>query len=123
MASTATDPVPVPPPPEERIVRWTVARSAGDNNTVTFTKQSGSGPQTITFGPNSANIDTLIRSGAVYTRTGSTHGAGTLGFRLDGNTLCIDDRQGAGGDGDYNDLKVTPSQGRFTSDSRWEANW
>ena len=124
LATTATDPVPVPPPPEERIVRWSVARSAGDNNTVTFSKQSGSGPSSITFGPNSANINTLIGSGAVYTRTGFTNsGSGTLGFRLSGNTLGIDDRQGAGGDNDYNDLQVTPSQGRFTSDSRWEANW
>ena len=28
LATTATDPVPVPPPPEERIVRWSVSREA-----------------------------------------------------------------------------------------------
>ena len=124
LATTATDPVPVPPPPEERIVRWSVSRNAGDSNTVTFSKQSGIGPGSITFGPNSSNIDTLIGAGAVYTRTGSTNsGPGSLGFRLSGNTLGLDDRQGAGADNDYNDLQVTPNQGRFTSDSRWEANW
>ena len=124
LATTATDPVPVPPPPEERIVRWSVSRDAGDSNTVTFSKQSGIGPDSITFGPNSSTINTLIGAGAVYTRTSSTNsGPGSLGFRLSGNTLGLDDRQGAGGDNDYNDLTVTPSQGRFTSDSRWEANW
>ena len=120
LATTATDPVPVPPPPEERIVRWSVSRNAGDNNTVTFSKESGIGPDSITWGPDSSNINTLIGAGAVYTFSGATFSGGRgLNRRLSGNTLQMDDV----GDDDYNDLTVTPSQGRFTSASRWEANW
>ena len=108
----------------ERTVTWSVSRNAGDSNTVTFSRQSGSGPSAITFGPNGGNITTQISSGAVYTRTGSSNsGPGSLAFRLSGNTLGLDDRQGSGADNDFNDLQVTPSIGRFTSDSRWEANW
>ena len=108
----------------ERTVTWSVSRNAGDNNTVTFSKQSGNGPSNITFGPNGGNITTQISAGAVYTRTSSTNsGPGSLAFRLSGNTLGLDDRQGSGADNDFNDLQITPSDGRFTSDSRWEANW
>ena len=112
------------PQAAERTVTWSVSRNAGDSNTVTFSRQSGNGPSAITFGPNGGNITTQISSGAVYTRTGSTNsGPGDLAFRLSGNTLGLDDRQGAGADNDFNDLQITPSIGRFTSDSRWEANW
>ena len=108
----------------ERTVTWSVSRNAGDSNTVTFSKQSGNGPSNITFGPNGGNITTQISAGAVYTRTSSTNsGPGSLAFRLSGNTLGLDDRQGSGADNDFNDLTITPSVGRFTSDSRWEANW
>ena len=108
------------PQAAERTVTWSVSRSAGDSNTVTFSRQSGSGPSAITFGPNGGNITTQISSGAVYTRTGSTASGGRgLSFRLSGNTLQLDDNL----DNDFNDLQVTPDQGRFTSDSRWEANW
>jgi len=101
-------------------VKFTVSRSAGDSNTVTFTKQSGDGPGTITFGPDSATIIVQMSVGAVYTRTSSTNsGPGSLGFRLSGNTLGLDDRQGAGADNDYNDLTITPDRGTFTSDSRY----
>jgi len=101
-------------------VTFTVSRSAGDSNTVTFTKQSGDGPGTITFGPDSATITVQMSVGAVYTRTSSTNsGPGSLGFRLSGNTLGLDDRQGAGADNDYNDLTITPNRGTFTSDSRY----
>ena len=108
------------PQAAERTVTWSVSRSAGDSNTVTFSRQSGSGPSAITFGPNGGNITTQISSGAVYTRTGSTASGGRgLSFRLSGNTLQLDDNL----DSDFNDLQITPDQGRFTSDSRWEANW
>ena len=104
----------------ERTVTWNVTRSAGDSNTVTFTRQSGTGPNNITFGPNGETKTSQISSGAVYTRTSSTASGGRgLDFRLNGSTLELDDRA----DGDFNDLTVTPDQGRFTSDSRWEANW
>ena len=104
----------------EKTVTWSVSRSAGDSNTVTFSKQSGNGPDRITFGPNGGSITTQISSGAVYTRTSSSASGGRgLSFRLSGNTLQLDDNL----DSDFNDLQITPDQGRFTSDSRWEANW
>ena len=104
----------------ERTVTFSVSRNAGDSNTVTFTKQSGIGPSSITFGPNGNNETAQIGQGAVYTRTGSTASGGRgLSFRLSGNTLQLDDNL----DSDFNDLTVTPNQGTFTSDSRYVANW
>ena len=104
----------------ERTVTWNVSRSAGDSNTVTFSRQSGNGPSAITFGPNGGSITTQISSGAVYTRTSSSASGGRgLSFRLSGNTLQLDDNL----DRDFNDLQITPNFGRFTSDSRYEANW
>ena len=108
----------------ERTVTFAVTRQAGDSNTVTFTKQSGTGPSSITFGPNGNNVTAQIGQGAVYARTSSTNsGPGSLAFRLSGNTLELDDRQGAGSDDDFTDLRITPNNGAFTSDSRYEANW
>ena len=104
----------------EKTVTFTVTRNAGDSNTVTFSKQSGTGPSSITFGPNGTNVTAQISQGAVYTRTGSTASGGRgLSFRLSGIHLSwmitlI---------GDFNDLQVTPNQGTFTSDSRYVANW
>jgi hypothetical protein len=104
----------------EKTVTFSVSREAGDSNTVTFTRQSGTGPSSLTFGPNGGNVTAQISRGAVYTRTGSSASGGRgLSFRLSGNTLQLDDNL----DRDFNDLQVTPNQGTFTSDSRYEANW
>ena len=110
----------------ERTITFAVTRQASDSNTVTFTKQSGTGPSSITFGPNGNNVTAQIGQGAVYARTSSTNsGPGSLAFRLSGNTLELDDRQGAGSDDNFTDLTITPfpNSGTFTSDSRYEANW
>ena len=110
----------------ERTITFAVTRQAADSNTVTFTKQSGTGPSSITFGPNGNNVTAQIGQGAVYARTSSTNsGPGSLAFRLSGNTLELDDRQGAGSDDNFTDLTITPfpNSGTFTSDSRYEANW
>ena len=108
------------PQAAERTVTWNVSRSAGDSNTVTFSRQSGSGPDQITFGPNGGHPTSQISSGAVYVRTGFTASGGRgLSFRLDTGVLQLDDNL----DNDFNDLTITPSIGRFTSTSRWEANW
>ena len=97
-----------------------MSRQAGDTNTVTFTKQSGDGPSNLTFGPNGGTVTAQISEGAVYARTSSTNsGPGSLAFRLDGNTLELDDRQGAGSDNDFTDLRITPDLGRFTSTSQY----
>ena len=115
------DPTPCIPPKSNdsnglRTVRFSVSRNAGDSNTVTFTRQSGTGPDTLTFGPNGGTVSAQIARNAVYTRTGSTASGGRgLSFRLSGNTLQLDDNL----DSDFNDLEVTPDGGSFTSDSRY----
>lgn len=98
----------------ERTVTFSVSREASNNNTITISKQSGTGPSTIVFGPNGGNVTAQISRGAVYTVTQNN---GSL--RLNGSTLQLEDST----DGDYNDLQVTPNHGRFTSASRYEANW
>ena len=99
-----------------RTVRFTMTRQAGDTNTVTFTKQSGDGPSNLTFGPNGGTVTAQISEGAVYARTSSTASGGRgLDFRLDGNTLELDDRV----DQDFTDLRITPDLGRFTSTSQY----
>ena len=110
----------------ERTVTWTVTRSAGDSNTVTFSRQAGTGPDRITFGPNGGSITTQISRGAVYTRTSdSASGGRGLSYRLDKNAngnrgiLQLDDNL----DSDFNDLTITPSNGRFTNTSTYEADW
>ena len=108
------------PQAAERTVTWNVSRSAGDSNTVTFSRQSGSGPDQITFGPNGGHPTSQISSGAVYVRTGFTASGGRgLSFRLHSGLLQLDDNL----DNDFNDLVITPGDGTFTSDSRWVANW
>ena len=98
----------------ERTVTFSVSRDAANSNTITLSKQSGTGPSTIIFGPNGGSVTAQISGGAVYTVTQHN---GQL--RLDGNTLQLEDAQ----DNDFNDLTVTPNNGRFTSSSRYEANW
>jgi len=117
------DPIPCIPPKSNspnvlRTVRFSVSRSASDSNTVTFTKQSGTGPDRLTFGPNGGSVSAQIEQGAVYTRTSSSASGGRgLSFRLSGNTLQLDDNL----DNDFNDLEITPDRGSFTSDSRYVA--
>jgi len=98
----------------ERTVTFSVSRDTANSNTITISKQSGTGPGTIVFGPNGGSVTAQISGGAVYTVTQNN---GTL--RLNGNTLQLEDSS----DNDYNDLQVTPNNGRFTSASRYEANW
>jgi hypothetical protein len=103
-------------------VTWSISREAGDSNTVTFSLASGSGPGSITFGPNGGSFTTDLAPGTVYNRTSSSHsGPGSLGFRISGNTLQIDDRQGASPDGDWNDLQVTPSVGSWNGTGQYRA--
>ena len=114
------DHVPFIPPLTDvdfKTITFSVSREAGDSNTVTFSKQSGAGPSSITFGPNGGSVTAQMKEGAVYTRSSSTASGGRgLSFRLSGNTLQLDDNL----DNDFNDLQITPSLGTFTSTSRFE---
>ena len=91
---------------------FTVNRSAAFSNVIVFRKVSGDGPERITFGPNGGTYTSQIGSGAVYTRESvSVNGDNTAGIvRLTGNTLELEDAN----DGDFNDLTITPTRGRFT---------
>ena len=91
---------------------FTVNRSAAFSNVIVFRKVSGDGPERITFGPNGGTYTSQIGSGAVYTRESvSVNGDNTAGIvRLNGNTLELEDSN----DGDFNDLTITPTRGRFT---------
>ena len=108
------------PMSRERTVTWNISRSTTDENSITFVKESGIGPSSITWGPNGENLTSQISRDAVYVFSKSTFSGGRgLNRRLVGNTLQIDDI----GDNDFNDLTITPSHGRFVSDSRWIADW
>lgn len=108
--------------PKVVTVRWDVSREAGDANTVTFSLASGSGPGSITFGPNGGSFTIDVAPGTVYNRTSDSHsGPGSLGYRISGNTLQIDDRQGANPDGDWNDLQITPSVGSWNGTGQYRA--
>ncbi len=105
---------------QERTVTWNISRSTPNENTVTFTRESGIGPESVTWGPNGASLTSQISKDAVYIFSSSTSSTGKeLVRRLDGNTLNIEDN----GDNDFDELTITPSDGQFTSDSRWVANW
>ena len=111
------DPSTIDPSTTLQNVTFTVTRSAAYSNTIIFVKESGEGPDRITFGPNSGTVVVRAGFGAVYTRESVLiNGAPGGKVRLTDNTLELEDA----GDDDYNDLTVTPDKGRFTSDSRYE---
>ena len=95
-----------------RTVHFAISREAAFSNVIVFRKQSGTGPDTLTFGPNGGTVSAQIASGAVYTLLSHP---GKL--RLSGNTLQLEDST----DDDYNDLQITPDRGTFTSSSRYVA--
>ena len=111
------DPDTIDPSTTLQNVTFTVTRSAAYSNTIIFVKESGEGPDRITFGPNSGTVVVRAGFGAVYTRESVLiNGAPGGKVRLTDNTLELEDSS----DDDYNDLTVTPDKGRFTSDSRYE---
>jgi len=111
------DPATIDPATTLQEVTFTIGRSAAYSNTITFVKESGTGPDRITFGPNSGTVVVRLGFGAVYTRESVLiNGAPGGKVRLTDNTLELEDAS----DDDYNDLTVTPDKGRFTSDSRYE---
>lgn len=105
---------------QERTVIWNIIRNTVDENIIVFTKESGDGPPSITWGPNGENLTSQISRGAIYVYSSSTFSDGhLLNTRLVGNTLQLVNNS----NNNFNDLTITPSDGRFTSDSRWVADW
>ena len=106
-------------------VTFVVTRDAAYTNTITFVKESGTGPDRITFGPNAGTVTASMGLGAVYIRESVLiNGAPGGNVRLKDGSLQLEDA----GDNDYNDLTVTPKvipgfstpNGRFTSATRYE---
>ena len=111
------DPNTIDPSTTLQDVTFTVGRSAAYSNTITFVKESGSGPDRITFGPNAGTVTASMGAGAVYTRESVlVNGAAGGQVRLSDGVLQLEDST----DGDYNDLTVSPNNGKFTSATRYE---
>ena len=111
------DPNTIDPSTTLEDVSFDVRREAAYSNTITFVKESGTGPDRITFGPDERTVTISMGAGAVYTRESVLiNGAPGGSVRLSGNQIQLEDST----DGDYNDLTVTPNKGKFTSDSRYE---
>ena len=111
------DPNTINPSTALQDVTFTVGRSAAFSNVITFVKESGSGPDRIAFGPNSGTVTVSMGAGAIYNLESTTiNGAPGGSLRLSGGQLQLEDA----GDGDYNDLTVTPNSGQFTSSTRYQ---
>ena len=114
------DPATIAPSTALQEVTFTVTRSAAYTNTITFVKESGTGPDRITFGPNAGTVTASMGAGAVYTlESVLINGAPQTNhdfWRLEDGILQLEDAT----DGDFNDLTVTPNNGKFTSKSRYE---
>ena len=105
-------------------VQFNISRSAAYTNIIQFQRQSGEGPDLLTFGPNTSQQTHEIAFGSVYTLRGvwvNGNGFRTDQLRLFNNnkTLGLEDIAG-GGDNDYNDLMVSCNHGQFTTIHRWE---
>lgn len=111
------DPNTIDPSTALQDVTFTVTRDAAYSNTITFLKESGSGPDRITFGPNAGTVTASMGAGAVYTlESVLINGAPGGNVRLSDGVLQLEDST----DGDYNDLTVTPNNGKFASATRYE---
>ena len=111
------DPNTIDPSTTLQDVSFSVGREAAFSNTITFARESGTGPDKITFGPDARTVTVSMGAGAVYTRESVLiNGAPGGSVRLSGNQIQLEDST----DGDFNDLTVTPNKGKFTSDSRYE---
>jgi len=118
----------------ERTVTWKVVRSAAFRSQVTFIRQSGVGPDSITWGPNGGDVTSQISAGAVYVKEDTKiegKSGGHLKVNSDGS-LGFDDYSGRDRpDHGYEDLTIYPSIGTFSSSSSrpehqgdtWKADW
>jgi hypothetical protein len=100
-------------------VTWTWSRNAGDRNTVTYTKSGGgTGPYSMTFGPNGGGMKVKIEKGvSYYMSSRSASGGRGLNYRMaSAQYVQFDDV----GDNDYNDLIVHVDKGYFTNNGQ---NW
>ena len=91
-----------------RETTFNITRDSQTDNVIVYEKQSGIGPDTLTFGPNGGSFTAQIVAGAVYTVKSQPAGS-KLRIDTHMNTLEVEDST----DDDYNDLKVNPNIGFF----------
>lgn len=91
------------------VVTFYVTRDAGDED---YLCMGGN-----CVGPNTGNASYFFNPGGTYGYSTRGSGPGSVGYRIDSSTqIGLDDRQGAGGDNDYNDLivRITSGNAVFT---------
>jgi len=91
------------------VVTFNITRDAGDENYLCL---GG-----FCVGPNTGNAQLFFNPGQYYGYSTSGSGPGSVGYLIyNDTTIGLDDRQGAGADGDYNDLIVyiTSGNAKFT---------
>jgi hypothetical protein len=93
------------------LVTFFVTRDAGDSNYLVLNGPGG--PYFI--GPSTGNFNLDLSPGTTYTLSAQGSGPGSVAIGLYGTCIGLDDRQGAGGDGDFNDLTICPNRGIFTT--------
>lgn len=86
------------------VVTFSITRDAGDEN---YLCMGG-----FCVGPNTGGASYFFNPGQTYGYSTSGSGPGSVGYRINSSTqIGLDDRQGAGADGDYNDLMVNITSG------------
>ena len=90
------------------VVTFSVFRDAGDENRLTL-------GGVFTVGPNTGSAQYFFNPGQTYGYSTSGSGPGSVALRVDSSTqIGLDDRQGSGADGDYNDLIIRITSGNAT---------
>ncbi len=93
-------------------ISW--SRNAGDSNYL-YGMPGG------TIGPNSGSRTANVGWNQVFNLSANGSGPGNVAMRrLNSQTLGLDDRQGAGADGDYNDMIIYVNGGQFISNSQFQ---
>jgi|TARA_A200000159_G_C7321053_1_gene338879 hypothetical protein len=94
-------------------ISW--SRNAGDSNYL-YGMPGG------TIGPNSGSRTVNVGWNQTYNLSANGSGPGNVAMRrLNNNTLGLDDRQGAGADGDYNDMIIYVNNGGFINNSQYRS--
>lgn len=95
----------------EKVI-FRISRSSGFRNIIEFELESGFGPETLTFGPDSIEIITEIQQGSVYKLKSINRGK----LRVTDGILELEDSI----DNDYDDLRINPSKGIFTDTETYQ---
>ena len=91
----------------EKQVDFDIERDSGLPCVMTLEKIFGIGPETITFGPTTDLMESVLGEDDLYQIKSITPSAAN--YRLVNNTVQIDGDQ----DGTFNDLSITPNKGKF----------